>query len=250
MNRPTLHFQRFEFKYYLSKSTADKLIPALISFMDWDPYVQKGKQGSHSYKVTSLYYDTYDFSCFWDKESGIADRKKLRLRFYNNLTTESDIFVEIKRKQDALVVKDRVAFGYSKDIILKLDEKLKQMLAIKPHDEFLHELFWFKKRNNLSPKLCVSYDRKALVGRKNKNFRVTFDYNMKAWFSSHLNPGMHHTKNIFPEGVTLELKYNNILPSWFHRIIQRYQLQRLAFSKYCNALRVANPILDDGNYIV
>ena len=35
-------------------------------------------------EVTSLYYDTLDYSCVRDNLSGISKRKKLRLRWYNN----------------------------------------------------------------------------------------------------------------------------------------------------------------------
>ena len=41
MPKLKLHFQRFEFKYYLPKSKADKLIPALLNYLDWDPYIKE-----------------------------------------------------------------------------------------------------------------------------------------------------------------------------------------------------------------
>jgi len=37
-------------------------------------------------------------------------------------------------------------------------------------------------------------------------------------------------------------RYNNVLPSWFHHIIQKYQLQRLTYSKYCNAVDVCGSL--------
>ncbi|MBI3290922.1 VTC domain-containing protein, partial [Candidatus Falkowbacteria bacterium] len=117
-------------------------------------------------------------------------------------------------------------------------------------NDFLRELVWFKRRNAMRPKLFVSYKRKALVGKIDRKFRVTFDYDIKTQLAKDLNISYDKLKNVYPQGVVLELKFNNVLPTWFHKIIQRYQLQRLAYSKYCNSLRMAMPQFDDNNYSI
>ena len=249
MAKPTLHFQRFEFKYYLPKNIADKLIPTLLNHMDWDPYIKES--GQDYYQVNSLYFDSPDFGCFWDKESGIADRKKLRFRYYNQMTSnEMPVFAEIKRKKDTLVIKDRVKLTAASCFNESFDQELNKMRQQQKDDDFLAELIWFKKRNSMRPKLFVSYQRKALVGKENKKFRVTFDYNIKAQLVDDFNKIPTQLEAVYPEGVVLEVKYNNVLPAWFHKIIQKYQLQRLAYSKYCNALRKVMPQFDDNNYSV
>lgn len=248
MAKPKLHFQRFEFKYYLPNNKADKLIPALLNHMDWDPYVKKS--GRDYYSVNSLYFDSPDFGCFWDKESGIVDRKKLRLRFYNQLDDLQPVFAEIKRKQDALVIKDRIKLTPDDCRQEQLDHQLFNLAHQSPDDNFIKELIWFKNRNSMRPKLFVSYKRKALIGKLDPRFRITFDYDIKAGLSHSLMPDQSRLKEVYPYGVVLELKYNNVLPQWFHRIIQKYQLQRLAYSKYCNSLRTLVPHFDDNNYSV
>ncbi|HLC89718.1 MAG TPA: polyphosphate polymerase domain-containing protein [Patescibacteria group bacterium] len=249
MAKPALHFQRFEFKYYLPKNTANKLIPALLSHMSWDPYI---KNSSYDfYQVNSLYFDSPNYGCFWDKESGLADRKKLRLRFYNQLSdSESPIFLEVKRKKDALVIKDRIPLELKDAANGVLDSKLSSLAKQNESNDFLKELIWFKKSNSLRPKLFVTYKRQALIGKLDKKFRVTFDYDVKTQLISSLVHPLNKLKEVYPEGVVLELKYNNILPFWFQEIIQKYQLQRLAYSKYCNSLRRVLPQLDDHNYSV
>jgi hypothetical protein len=225
--KTNLHFQRFEFKYYLPKSKADKLIPALLPHMNWDPYILKTKKDF--YEVNSLYFDSPDFGCYSDKEAGVRDRKKLRYRFYDE---NSPIFLEIKRKSDALVIKDRIDI---KDI----DDK---------ENKQARELKWFKSRNNMSPKLFVRYKRKALVGKLDPRFRITFDYDIETQLSSSLKPNPKKWTKVYKNGVVLELKFNNILPGWFHKIIQKFNLDRIAYSKYCNSLRQVIPALDDNNY--
>lgn len=248
MTKPNLHFQRFEFKYYLPKNKADKLIPALLNYMEWDPFVLA--TGRDFYQVNSLYFDSSDFGCFWDKESGISNRKKLRFRFYNQRKEDTPIFLEIKRKRDALTIKDRINLDFDDCTNGNLDNNLKKLLRARPDDKFLRELIWFKGRNSLKPKLFVTYNRKALVSKRDKRFRITFDYNIQTQLCDSITSECTRLKNVFPDGVVLELKYNNVLPQWFHRIIQKYQLQRLAYSKYCNSLRQVIPQFDDNNYSV
>ncbi len=231
MPQTKFHFQRFEFKYYLPHNTADKIIPALLNYMDWDPYIKN----SHNdyYQVNSLYFDSPDYGCFADKESGIADRKKLRFRFYEPLQPASPIFLEIKRKKDALIIKDRIKLTSEFGASVNLDNYLKSLYDNDKDNKFLRELIWFKKRNNLRPKLFISYCRKALMSKVDPRFRLTFDYNIKTALINNLaEPPARKLLSVYPYAVVLELKYNNILPNWFHHIIQKFQLQRLAYSKY------------------
>lgn len=249
MIKPTLHFQRFEFKYYLPQSTADKLIPALMRHMDWDPYIKSA--GLDYYQVNSLYFDSPDYGCFWDKESGISYRKKLRFRFYGDWQAADPVFLEIKRKRDALVIKDRVSFRREDLKTRSLNTLLFALAGAGGDDQFLRELVWFKNRNNLEPKLFVAYRRKALVGKADNRFRVTFDYAISAQKCEELGAlDPADLEEVYSGGVVLELKYNNVLPFWFQEIIQQYQLQVLAYSKYCNALRIIEPRFDDNNYIL
>src|SRR3989344_1768712 len=246
MTKPTLHFQRFEFKYFLPRHLAKQLVAALLPHMEWDPYI---KQSQGFYRVNSLYFDSPDYACFWDKEAGVADRKKLRLRYYGeSLTPETPVFAEIKRKQDALIIKDRVGLLAKDSSGPALHRKLNQLLYEQKNNEFLRELVWFKNRNALRPKLMIAYDRQALLGKRDKSFRVTIDENIRASLATDLTQKPHFERRIYPNGVVFEVKYYNILPAWFHRVLQTFQLQRLAYSKYSNSLRLVIPEFNDNNY--
>ena len=247
MAEPNLHFQRFEFKYYLPKRIADKIIPALLSHLKWDNYAIKSDD--NFYQVNSLYFDSPNYACFWDKESGVAKRKKLRLRFYGeSLTDNSHVFIEIKRKHDALVTKDRLKLKAADCDNKNLTKRLKGLLDLDKENAFLHELIWFIKSNSLRPKLFITYKRKALVGKRDSKLRVTFDYDIRTMRMNRLDNRCKKLKSVFPDGVVLEIKYNNVLPAWLHKIICQYQLDRIAFSKYCNSLRKVLPQFDDNNY--
>ena len=107
-----LHFQRFEFKYQMPLDFVEGIIPELLKYMDFDPFAQKFPD--HGYTVASLYFDSVGLDCYYQKLAGVRTRKKLRIRFYpeNGLTPETKVFLEIKRKYDAVVVKDRLALNY------------------------------------------------------------------------------------------------------------------------------------------
>lgn len=245
--KPTLHFQRFEFKYFLPQFQVPQLVSALLPYMIWDPFYGSSRRGA--YRVNSLYFDTPGYDCFWDKEGGVADRKKLRLRYYGGLSgKDSPMFVEIKRKKDALVLKDRIDIAASDARGGALQAKLRELRRANPTAGFTEDLAWFMRRNSLRPKLFISYDRTALEAKRNKEFRVTIDQNIEAHEQFVFGESNKAAKKIYPHGVVFEVKYQNVLPAWFHRLLQKFELQRLAFSKYGNAVRHVIPEFDDNNY--
>lgn len=246
MAKPTLHFQRFEFKYFLPRHWARQLVTALLPHMEWDPYA-KEKEGL--YRVNSLYFDSPDFACFWDKEAGVADRKKLRLRYYGDkLTADTPVFAEIKRKKDALIIKDRVGLLAKDSSGSAFGRKLNELIGQSRENEFLQELLWFQSRNALRPKVLITYNRRALLGKRDKTFRVTIDDDIKSSFSRNITSQPGIFRRVYPHGVVFEIKYHNILPAWFHRVLQTFELSRLAYSKYCNSVRLMMPQFDDNNY--
>src|SRR3989344_2353489 len=197
MAKPTLHFQRFEFKYFLPKSQARPLVAALLPYMNWDPYARETGKGY--YRVNSLYFDTADYACFWDKEAGVADRKKLRLRYYGDaLQNDSVVYAEIKRKKDALVIKDRLTVKPTEAAPQNFRRKLHELYKAEPGREFHREIYWFLQRNNLRPKLFVSYARTALLAKRNKEFRVTVDEDIVASLQRDLGKHAIRVASLFP----------------------------------------------------
>jgi len=241
--KPTLHFQRFEFKYPLHKPTAERIIPDLLKHMDFDPFVLDKKE--KFYIVNSLYFDNEGYACYFEKESGEKFRKKFRFRIYGDEAgEETPIFAEIKRKNNVLVIKDRAVLS-KKEALDMISGR--GVLGTKGRDkEVLEEFLWNKGYNCLVPKIVVRYKRKPLIAKQDENVRVTFDYDIQAKPASWFNKGNYFWKNVLPGSMILEIKYNNILPFWLHEIIQKYELERVAFSKYTNSVRALVPMVDDG----
>ena len=238
-NQPVkLRFRRFEFKYHLPDFLANKIMADLFNYMDWDPHVIN--QPDKSYQVSSLYFDTAGFSCYYEKLAGVKDRKKLRLRTYaTSLESETPVFLEIKGKSDAVILKDRLLSNYQDCLNFVTSGQFNSTDGMSSQEqELLREFLWLKDYNCLLPKIMVIYKRKPLVGRLDPRFRVTFDSQLKTYPANQLFFS-DKTTEVFPQKVVMELKYNNTIPYWFHRIIQKYQLNREPFSKYCQSLEAA-----------
>jgi len=86
----------------------------------------------------------------------------------------------------------------------------------------------------------VIYKRKPLISKVDPNFRVTLDYNLKTYLADWIN-NKKEGLAVNSDKVIIEVKFNNVLPFWFHQIIQRYNLDRQPFSKYCSCLEVCRP---------
>lgn len=231
-----LHFQRFEFKYLLPEEFADILIPKLLKHMDWDPYVDS--KPDKKYQVASLYFDSAGLACYYEKIAGVERRKKLRIRVYDpQILPDTKFYVEIKRKDDAVVIKDRiVSLNQDCHQAIIQDDSSKLMSDRSVEDKvFWNEFSWTMKYNCLKPKLMVIYNRAPLIGKSDKKFRVTFDTDIVAYPADWVVFN-NDAVDVNPEKVILEVKYNNILPAWFHDIIKDFQLERIAFSKYCMAI--------------
>lgn len=226
-NKIQHRFQRFEFKYHIPVEKIDAMYGILLkNHMIRDPFLNE----EDYYFVTSLYFDSPTLRCYNEKISGIKNRAKLRLRTYeNDVENPQNIFLEIKRKMDAVIIKDR----------MEIDTDLYERSLIGDYRESgnktINEFFVRKRFSSMLPIVLVKYKRKPLVSKFDNNLRITFDYSLEAGqadsFSSHqtLNP-------IFPESAVIEVKYNNSLPVWIHKIIQQYELQRQSISKYCHGI--------------
>ena len=98
LNHTIRKFNRFELKYIITLQQAEKFKGALQAYMHPDEH---GNDNGR-YALASLYYDSPDLRCYWEKEYGIRFRRKLRLRRYESgesLTEETPIFVDVKQRE-------------------------------------------------------------------------------------------------------------------------------------------------------
>ncbi|MDD2807022.1 MAG: polyphosphate polymerase domain-containing protein [Patescibacteria group bacterium] len=243
-----LHFQRFEFKYQVPLDFVDGIIPELLKYMEFDSYAKLAKD--NLYDVASLYFDTAGYGCYFDKIDGQKTRKKLRVRFYDfKLNPDTPVFLEIKRKYDNVVIKDRINLDYETyHKMVELGES-RNLVFAGQNEETFSEFFWLKDSNGMRPQNVVVYSRKALISKVDPGFRVTIDTNIRTHQANFLRDfGIDQT--VFPGVAIIEVKFNNVMPFWFHDIITTYGLEQRPFSKYCNSLEVCYPQLAVGNPVI
>jgi SPX domain protein involved in polyphosphate accumulation len=110
-------FNRFELKYLITLREAERFKTALRAYLIDDEH----GSGNGSYALTSLYYDSPDFRCYWEKVDGIKFRRKLRIRRYETeapLTADTPVFIEIKQRLDRVTQKRRVILPYRDALLL------------------------------------------------------------------------------------------------------------------------------------
>jgi hypothetical protein len=236
-----LRFKRHELKYYLPDEIYPELLRLIHPYMTLDPYLSR--VGASTYLVRSLYLDTDDLRSYHDKLCGIRNREKFRIRAYNQ--ERSAIFLEIKRKYDNIIVKDRASVQIE-ELPSLLDRyggyRLNGGKSNTENDVTMRFLSLIPVLQ-LRPVLLIAYKREAYVSLFNETIRVTLDRNLRCL------PGRSH--DLFYSGkdwfsverpCILELKFNNVLPFFLKHAIKRLNLWARAISKYCLCIERCDPV--------
>ena len=237
-----LHFQRFEFKYILQEDLAAAIRRRIAEYVVPDPFAEHLPAGS--YEVFSLYFDSPGFYYYWQKIDGIERRKKVRLRTYRNTGNfEQYAFFELKRKHDAVILKDR--FVMTKDDYKALIEN-EDFSATEMRDQnrrnIVEEFEWERHMRSISPKVLVAYVREPYLGRYNQNFRVTFDSQIKAVENDNLFYAGNDWVDVSGNHMVMELKFTGVLPFYINRVIKEFNLERTTYSKYTNAVEACGSL--------
>jgi SPX domain protein involved in polyphosphate accumulation len=241
LNHTIRKFNRFELKYIITLQQAEKFKQALR------PYMRPDEHGNDNgrYTLTSLYYDSPDLRCYWEKEYGLRFRRKLRLRRYETnetLIEETPIFVEIKQRVNRVTQKRRVVLSFGEALRLCND---RQIPEYDPEDKaVIEEIYVFLWQYNLRPVSIVRYDRQAFIGSAyDPGLRVTYDTSLT--FQAH-PLHLHEAPQGLPmmpaNQVVMEIKVNERIPSWLTDLIADHNLQLERVSKYCRSIEIAQKI--------
>jgi hypothetical protein len=221
----------------------DRIIPSIIEriapYTQSDPYLLEEGKGRSSYPVNSLYFDSLDFQALCEKEAGILSRRKVRLRTYEDyFSKDSKPFLEIKRRHDFIVSKDRISLPSG--VLSKVsssDFLLGELLDRAEESEVLNEARLLNSWYGLQPTTFVSYERTPFVGLQDLRFRITFDSNLAGSWRPSSFLGEQQLHACHPGQSVLELKCNHSIPAWFHDIVQEFQFNRVSHSKYALVTR-------------
>lgn len=215
-------FNRYEKKYIMPEEIYEELRYRL------KPYMEEDKYGLHT--ICNIYYDTPDALLIRRSIEKPKYKEKLRLRSYGIPNLESKVFLEIKKKYRKVVNKRRIE--------LTLQEAYDYVeRGIHPNMEgqIVNEIDFFLKRYPLEKSLYLAYDRIALFGKEDSQFRITFDENIR---SRRKFMGLENGDKgelLLPKGYYLmESKIMGTTPLWFTEILSELDIYPTSFSKYGN----------------
>jgi hypothetical protein len=237
MRIDTSPVRRFEWKYRVLPEVVPELARALAPHTQLDPYCHIAPDGA--YPVRSLYYDTRDLRFYHETKDRERVRRKLRVRRYHG-----DLcFLEIKRKIDKEVVKERVSVRRS-EVAAALDGGDPAVLMVGRPGTDLRTLERFRsnlRSLGLLPTALVAYQRRALVGRRDPHVRITLDSELCG--RAHPDPGTlfeNDTLLPFERNCVLELKFDRPV-RWLIEIMRAFRLTHGPYSKYSESIdRCAN----------
>ena len=237
-------FTRFEFKYVLRRDQVDAIEPDICQFMAADGHVDEALGGG--YLVRSLYYDTPRRANFYDKIDGIKARRKYRLRTY---TTESapsvPVFLEEKNRINNRVFKYRTALSPEDGRTLEGNGGAITLYNRHSDNPLISRFAARVLQSSEEPVVLVQYFRRAFVSNYDIDFRVTFDSQLYSAPSQSLFGVSNANLLACLAGQTiLEVKFKRRIPSWFHRLVQSYQLRRVSISKYCEGMITSGLAVD------
>ncbi|SEP65776.1 VTC domain-containing protein [Lachnospiraceae bacterium NE2001] len=215
------NFKRTEIKYLLSSDQFEKLFSFLQGFAKVDAY---GKT-----RINNIYFDTPDYLMIRTSLEKPVYKEKLRLRTYGDTTDSTNSFIEIKKKYDGIVYKRRVSGTYKAayDYLVNGGAPLDESQISR---EIAGLIYMY---DGLKPAMRISYDRVAMAGTVDSDFRVTFDTNIE-WSTDSLDLREKAVGTpIIEEGqYMMEIKVKDAMSLELTKKLSELEIFPASFSKY------------------
>ncbi len=243
---PAIELERYEAKYLINPALVPEIREFIQPFCLPDPHAVGG--ALPEYVITTIQLDTPDLALYRAKEREAIARFKLRIRTYGT-DGRCPIFLEIKRKIRGVIVKSRATIPaeyWGPDLILSPG----RWIPFRSRLEELHYLNFVRivREIGARPTIQIRYLREAYLGRNDRYARLTFDRRLqyRPWFRLDFGlneDGWYHfdSELVFNRpysAVILELKTFSDAPLWMVDLAERFDLQRVGFSKYFAAMRL------------
>lgn len=191
--------------------------------------------GPHGYIIRSLYFDTEYDGDFFDKEYGMENRKKLRLRIYDP-NSESAV-LEMKQKQGDQQRK--------RSLRMRREDALRLIACdyspLRNYSEpFAAECYALMNSRCYRPRTVIQYRRKAFIAKEN-SIRVTFDHQIDATAGNFdlFDPKLIMNPVMGKSLAVLEVKYNGFLLDYIKEMLGGLGKSELSVSKYCMARQIS-----------
>ena len=213
---------RHEIKHLITQADAIAIRNNLTAIAESDPHVKD----DGSYTIRSLYFDDMRNTALWEKLDGVNERRKFRIRYYND--DLSFIMLECKQKRDNVGCK--LQQRLTEEEVRKIMNGDISWMATsgKP---LLVTLYVEMKSKQLKPKCVVEYKRIPFVYGPG-NVRVTIDWNIRTGPPGQFLDPAGLTLPVDGDPMLLEVKWDEYLPNAIRRAADLKGRYQGAFSKY------------------
>lgn len=215
-------FKRREMKFLLDEEQYSFLRGAIEKHMTEDDF------GRHT--ILNIYLDNHNNDLIRSSLGKPVYREKLRLRAYGNVEDNSEAFLEIKKKFRGITYKRRFELTYK-----ELHDYITDGTPPDKRGQVFEEIDYMIKRMSLEPKIVICYDREAYYGNDDKEFRLTFDGNVRFRRDElDLRSGDRGEYLITQPFTVMEVKSAGAIPIWLARTLSEKKIFHGSFSKYGN----------------
>lgn len=234
---------RSELKYLVPDEHLPELRRQIEPFVEMDPH-GRGRE-FEGYTVRSIYLDTPRLGSYHEKKAGIRVRRKLRIRGYNRFEPGDWVFLEIKRKTQNRISKNRAPLRFeSLTDVFGSGDVDKYVLTNRHYPRSREDgrrFFYHVYRYGLIPTASTVYEREAFFGRFDPTLRITLDRGLRGRAFPTLDRLFEdeYLRTVRPGHTIVEVKYDTSFPNWLRPVLGRFDLRLQALSKYCLCVEVS-----------
>lgn len=222
-------FVRKEKKYLISSEQRKKLLEILPEYMKFDKYCRDGNM----YTVNNVYFDNESYNVIRHSTSKPSYKSKIRIRSYKvNVTDDDGVFFEMKKKFKGVVNKRRLTIKHRLLEEYLATGNFPTELSVQ-EVQVLKEIDYEINRENVKPKVYLTYLRTALYAKNDSSIRLTIDEDILARISETTLASDRYGDSLLPEGYYLmEIKVHGAFPLWLAHILSDLKIFPTSFSKY------------------
>ena len=213
---------RHEVKHIITPGDAAAIRANLTAVATLDPHATE----NGSYCIRSLYFDDPLDTALHEKLDGVNERRKFRIRYYND--DLSYIMLECKMKRDGVGCKPQAR------LTLEETEKIiRGDIDWMPTSgrPLLVALYADMKTRRLQPKTVVQYKRVPFIYAPG-NVRVTIDWDIRTGPPGDFLKPDGLTLPVEDNVILLEVKWDEYLPGVIRKAAALKSREPTAFSKY------------------
>lgn len=217
-------FQRYELKYLLTTAQKETILRAMEPHMALDQYGRT--------VIRNIYFDTDTYRLIRKSIERPVYKEKLRIRSYGEVTEQSIVFVELKKKLDSVVYKRRLSLPEAAAM-----DWVQGGAFPGEKTQIAREIEYFLAYyQTVRPAAFLSYEREAYYAPGGGDFRVTFDDKVLCRQEElSLCSGVWGTPILADGLVLMEIKCAGGIPLWMTRVLTEERICKTSFSKYGTA---------------